>query len=201
MPTHARTPPPSPAAANDAGVAAIDRPAASVDALPDATPDGFEILDVCHRQTLFSLGKMAALMTRLSLHGPDDESRRIAREIVGFFSTTARQHHEDEERHVFPKLATSPDPEVVQAVQRLQQDHGWLEEDWRQLAPQLDAVAAGQSWVDLDLLRDGAEVFIALMHDHMTLEESMIYPRARGRADAGERRAMGREMAARRRAR
>jgi len=161
--------------------------------------DGFDVLDACHRQTLFTLGKLAALVTRLQGPGPDDEARSLAREIVGFFSSTARAHHEDEERHVFPALLAAGDPDIVQAVRRLQQDHGWLEEDWRALSAQLDAVASGQSWWDPEALREGAEVFIALSHDHIALEESVVYPQARARLGSGQRREIGREMAARRR--
>ena len=83
---------------------------------------------------------------------------------------------------------------------RLQQDHDWLEEDWMELAPHIAAVANGQLGYDLDLLREGAATFTALSHDHIALEESCIYPQARAQLDARERRAMGREMAARRRA-
>ena len=167
---------------------------------PPAPDNGFDVLDACHRQTLFTLGKLAALVTRLKGRGPDAEARAMASEIVRFFSTTARQHHEDEERHVFPTLIASGDADVVDAVQRLQQDHRWLQEDWMELSPMLDAVAAGQSWYDLDALREGAEVFTALSHDHIALEEFYIYPQARARLRPGERREMGREMAARRRA-
>ncbi len=162
--------------------------------------DGFDALDACHRQTLFTLGKLSALITRLQVVGVDDQTRALAAEIVEFFSTTARQHHVDEERHVFPKLIEGGDAETVQAVQRLQQDHGWLEEDWLELQPHLDAVAAGQSWYDVDTLRAGVEVFEALSHDHIALEESLIYPQARRQLLDSERREMGREMAARRRA-
>jgi hemerythrin-like domain-containing protein len=162
--------------------------------------DGFDALDVCHRQTLLTLGKLAALVTRLRRHGCDATARALASEIVTHFSTTARQHHEDEERHVFPRLLASDDPDIVQAVQRLQQDHGWLEEDWRELSAQLDAVASGQTWFDLDALQEAATVFIALSHEHIALEESCIYPQARARLRHAERREMGREMAARRRA-
>lgn len=162
--------------------------------------DGFEVLDVCHRQTLFTLGRLAALMTRLQQHGADEEARAMARQVVDHFSTIARAHHEDEERHVFPALLAGGDAQVVQAVQRLQQDHGWLEEDWRALWPQLEAVALGQSWWDLDALREGVEIFIALSHDHVALEESLIYPQARARLGRTERLDIGREMAARRRA-
>jgi hemerythrin-like domain-containing protein len=124
----------------------------------------------------------------------------MASEVLTFFSTTVRQHHEDEERHVFPRLATDCDAETVQAVLRLQQDHDWLEEDWMALSPHLAAIAAGQSWWEIESLRDGASVFSALLRDHIALEESLIYPQARQRLQGAQRRDMGREMAARRRA-
>ena len=164
-----------------------------------SAPDGFDALDLCHRQSLLALGKLTAMVARLTEQGPDREVRDLAEEVIRHFSTTARQHHADEEAHVFPRLAAGGDPEIVQAVLRLQQDHDWLEEDWMELAPHLEAVASGQSWYDIDLLRHGSEVFIALMHDHMALEESYLYPEARARLNARERVAMGREMAARRR--
>lgn len=162
--------------------------------------DGFDVLDACHRQTLHTLEKLTDLVARLTTGGADDQARAMAGEIVHFFSTTARQHHEDEERHVLPKLATSDDPQIVQAVLRLSQDHNWLEEDWMEISPQVDAVACGLNWYDLDTLREGVEVFAALSRDHIALEESLIYPQARARLGTGERREMGREMAARRRA-
>jgi hemerythrin-like domain-containing protein len=165
-----------------------------------ASGDGFDVLDACHRQTLLTLDKLGDLVKRLADGGADAQVRVLAAEIVRFFSTTARQHHEDEERHVFPALATSSNPDVVQAVLRLSQDHNWLEEDWMELSPQVDAVACGLNWYDLDVLREGVEVFTALSRDHITLEESLIYPQARANLRAGERQEMGREMAARRRA-
>ena len=162
--------------------------------------DGFEVLDACHIRTVFTLGKLTALVSRLASTGADAEARAMAGEIAAFFSGTARQHHQDEELFVFPKLLAGGNAEIVQAVQRLQQDHAWLEEDWLELAPQVDAVACGQAWYDIDSLREGVEIFTELSRDHMALEESLIYPQARARLLEGERRAMGREMAARRRA-
>ncbi|MBA2723187.1 MAG: hemerythrin domain-containing protein [Methylibium sp.] len=162
-------------------------------------PDGFDVLDVCHRQTVLTLGKLAALISSLVRTGPDPDSRALANEIIRHFSTTARLHHEDEERHLFPRLLRDGDAATTQTVQRLQQDHAWLEQDWKEILPHLDAVASGQSWYDLDFLREAAAVFTALSHDHIALEESFIYPHARSRMGDGERRDMGREMAARRR--
>lgn len=162
--------------------------------------DGFEVLDACHRETIVKLGQLAALVAGLGDGEPDAAARTLAREIVRFFTTTARQHHLDEEQHVFPELLTRGSDEVVQAVRRLRQDHGWLEEDWLELEPQLDALASGQSWVDRAVLREGVEIFVALSRDHVTLEESFIYPQARAMLREQDRRDMGRQMAARRRA-
>jgi hemerythrin-like domain-containing protein len=166
-----------------------------------AAADGFVALDDVHQRTLVELTELEALVVHLAAHGLDRESRSKAAQIQRFFSTTARQHHEDEERHVFPSLATSADPATVQAVLRLQQDHNWLEEDWMELEPQIAAVAGGQAWYDLDVLREGVGVFVALSRDHIALEESLIYPQARSQLSADARGAMGREMAARRRQR
>lgn len=165
----------------------------------DSAQSGFDVLDVCHRQTVIALGRLAALMTRLANQGADDEARTLAREIVRHFSTTSRDHHLDEERHVFPTLLVTGDTETVQAVQRLQQDHSWLEEDWSELSPMLEAIAGGQSWVDLDVLREGVEVFTSLSHEHIALEESLIYPQARAQLGPAAQATMGREMLGRRR--
>ena len=62
-------------------------------------------------------------------------------------------------QHVFPSLLTSGDAVLVQHVHRLQQDHGWLEEDWLELQPQLRAVVEGYNWYDLDFLRAAVPVF------------------------------------------
>ncbi len=165
---------------------------------PMANADGFDILDGCHRQTLFTLGKLAALMSRLDRHGADEDARNLAREVHLYFSTTARQHHEDEERHVFPALREAADADLLQTIDRLQQDHHWLHADWMELAPQLDAVANGQSWWEIDILRDCSVIFAALSHEHIALEESIIYPQARKRIASAGKGEMHREMAARR---
>lgn len=163
------------------------------------TASNFDVLDLCHRETIFALGKLAAVMTALQTRGADDEVRALAAEVVRHFSTMAREHHQDEERHIFPKMLESGKPELVRAVQRLRQDHGWLEEDWLELSAQLDAVASGQGWYDLDVLREGVSIFIALSHEHIALEESLIYPHARAHLHVSELGEMGREMSARRR--
>ena len=165
-----------------------------------AVGSAFGVLDDCHRQTLAAIADLETIVSRLEAGSVDAPTRTLAADVVRHFSTTARQHHEDEELHVFPKLATDGDAAMKQAILRLQEDHHWIEEDWMELLPHLDAVACGQTWYDVALLREGAEIFAALSRDHIALEESCLYPEARARMGAAEELAMGREMAARRRA-
>lgn len=158
-----------------------------------------DVLDACHQQVVIHLKKLADLMDHVDANGPDEQARQTAREVFDFFSDTARTHHLDEERHIFPALLKSSDADLVQATLRLQQDHGWLEEDWLELAPQLEAIANGYSWYNLEELRHSVHVFTALYYDHINLEEMMIYPAAKARLDGWDLQSMGREMAERRR--
>ena len=139
----------------------------------------FEALDQTHLQMLEKLSQLSSLIDRLSAEGIDDAARREAAQIHAFFADTSRAHHAAEEQLVFPGLLTSRDEELVQHVLRLQQDHGWIEEDWRELSPQLQAIAEGYSAYDLDFLRAATPIFTDLIREHIVLEESVVYPASR----------------------
>ncbi len=144
----------------------------------------FDALDRLHAQILQVLTQFDRLLEHLDDNGPDAVAQASANEIYTFFADSARQHHADEEQYVFPSLLASNDAELIQHVRRLQQDHGWLEEDWLELAPQIEAIAKGFSWYDLAMLRQALPVFTELYKDHIGLEESMIYPEAKRRQQA-----------------
>lgn len=143
-----------------------------------------DTLDRTHRQMMGVLVDLKHLVEHLAEHGVDAAARSGAKAVCQFFGRHAQQHHADEEALIFPPLIRKGDAELTQHVLRLQQDHGWLEEDWLELAPQLQAVAEGYSWYELDSLRHGVAVFTTLYHEHIALEESLIYPEARRQMDA-----------------
>lgn len=161
--------------------------------------DAFDVLDACHQQIVRALDQLHQLVDRLERHGVDGETQTLARHVFQFFTNTARQHHADEEKHVFPALLRSGNPELVHHTLRLQQDHGWIEEDWLELAPQIEAIAAGYNWFNVDQLRLSVPLFAALYADHMALEELMVYPEAKVRMADRDVYGAGREMAERRR--
>lgn len=164
-----------------------------------ASEDGFVAFDACHRRMLATIGLLEQLVDRLDAGDLGDADRADVAAAVAFLATEVPDHHRNEERLVFPPLMAGGDPEVVQAVMRLHQDHGWLEQDWRELAPQLQVLAAGYGGLDPDVLRSGIALYAALLRDHIALEEALIYPQARAWLGEDGRRALGRELAAERR--
>jgi len=141
----------------------------------------FIALDECHRQMLLHLEQLRHLMLGMQSAGLDDVGRAEAAEIEAFFSGASRQHHAEEERSVFPELLNSDQPELVSAVRSLQQDHGWIEENWVELGPRLRALASGSAWVDETEFLSYAQVFMDLVSEHLALEESLIYPESKAR--------------------
>ena len=146
---------------------------------PIATPADFQVLDQTHQQVVQVLATMAQLLDHMDDNGPDEKARQMASEIRSFFEGHVRQHHAEEEARVFPGLLASGDEELAHHVRRLQQDHGWLEEDWRMLGPQLEAIERGYNWYDLPMLRQALPIFEALNREHIALEEAVVYPAAK----------------------
>ncbi|MDD2882626.1 MAG: hemerythrin domain-containing protein [Rhodoferax sp.] len=147
----------------------------------DLQTERFKALDACHQQIHEHLTELSDLMDRLDADSDSAHCRQKAKTIEAFFSETARTHHAAEEKDVFPGLLASDKPEVVQAVQMLKQDHGWIEQNWIELAPMLRAIAQGEDWADMAELKHNAEVFLNLCRDHIVLEETLIYPEAKAR--------------------
>lgn len=139
----------------------------------------FDALDAVHAQILEHLGRLDRLPAMLADKGLDPAVRKIAAEASTFFGGVARQHHADEDRLVFPSLLHGGPAHVVEQVHRLQQDHGWLEEDWRTLQPHVEAVAEGIGGYDLEMMRRAIPIFSTLYREHIAVEESMVYPAAK----------------------
>jgi hemerythrin-like domain-containing protein len=142
-------------------------------------PDRFQALDACHLEIHNHLVKLDEVLKLLETGADEEQYRQQVGAIEAYFSSTSRQHHAEEEKNVFPALLRSDNAELVHAVRTLQQDHGWIEQNWIELAPMLRAVAEGEDWVDPAELQHAVSVFLALCRDHITREETLIYPAAK----------------------
>lgn len=176
--------------------------AALLNVTPPAQPPGpaetglFDFMDAQHQAIRRELLALQDLVQAIDADGLTPAVRARSGELRNWFDTHAREHHLDEEQHVFPALLANA--ETADTARRLRQDHGWLEEDWLEIAPALGAAAEGNLWFDLDVLRHAVEVFAQLYTDHMLLEEGLAFPQARERLPAQAQAAMGVEMARRR---
>ena len=159
---------------------------------------GFAALDECHRRVLARVDELSGLVAAIEAGEINPAMRTLAASIAQFLGNDARRHHEDEERHVFPPLLASGNADLVDAVLRLQQDHCWIEEDWFELEPHVQAIATGYGTCDIDTLKEGTAILAALYKEHIALEESIVYPEARARIGSAGLDAMAREMIARR---
>lgn len=159
----------------------------------------FEMLEACHERVQRSLALLGRLIAHVDAHGHDAQSRSAAHDVLRYFELAAPHHHEDEERHVFPRLLAQGDAAVVQAVQRLRDEHVRIGELWARLRPVLQAwsgeAAAGAVPGDF---RDAAQAFAELYAGHIPVEEGLVFPAARAGLGPEELRAMGDEMRERR---
>lgn len=163
-----------------------------------AVPDAFDVFDASHREIVMQLQNLDDLCAKLQRASPSEKDAVRARDLISFFSGPARDHNYEEERHAFPPLLQCGTPELVQAAQSLQEDHALIELNWLDLMPDLQAVASGSPSIDLHSLVEHAQTFSAVMRDHITIEESLLYPALRTRLEAAMRRSVSREIAARR---
>ena len=150
----------------------------------------FEMLHACHER----VERMLHLLERLAAHlgkvGPDTQAQQAAADVLRYFEIAAPQHHQDEERHVLPRLRAQGQAELAD---RIAADHQRMHGAWLALREQLFAVQRAE---DPDCSQWPA--FCALYRAHIALEEAQAFPAAAAQCDAQALRAMGEEMAGRR---
>jgi len=139
----------------------------------------FQALDACHLLIQESMVELERLVKRMETQGLDNADRKLAGKIEAFFSSTSRKHHAQEEAEVFPPLLVSGSEEIKTAVRILQQDHGFIEENWIVLGPQLRAIAEGNDWYSSEEFQHNVATFLELLDGHIALEESMVYPESK----------------------
>ena len=145
----------------------------------ETTPQTFKALDACHLQIQKHLAELQRMALHMETADLGEADRKLAGEIHDYFASTSRDHHAQEESHVFPPLLASADEALKEAVRSLQQDHGFIEENWIELGPQLSAIAEGNDWFDTAEFQHNVGLFLELMNGHIALEESLIYPESK----------------------
>ena len=65
-------------------------------------PAVFEFLDKTHQDIMAQLVLLSPLVDAIESEGLNAANREKVRRILHYFNTEARQHHLDEEKHIFP---------------------------------------------------------------------------------------------------
>ena len=157
----------------------------------------FEMLAACHERVERMLALLERVQAHVATHGADGDARQAARDVMRYFDQAAPHHHEDEERHVLPRLRAQGQAALAD---RLHADHEAMGAAWRRLREDLVALAerGERAVVPAPGAASGWAAFTALYRAHVALEDGQAFPLAAAQADPAARAAMGQEMAARR---
>lgn len=157
----------------------------------------FALMGACHERVARTLGLLERIGAHVAAHGCDAQARDAAKDVLRYFTIAAPLHHEDEERHVLPRLRAQGRTALAD---RLHADHHEMETRWSAIAPELMAIRDGG--LDLDGLaatRARWAEFATLYAAHLEAEDHDAYPAVGVDLAESELQAMGAEMAARRR--
>lgn len=152
----------------------------------------FEMLAACHERVRRSLDLLRRLHAHVSRHGVDGQAREAAADVLRYFDIAGPAHHEDEERHVLPRLRSAGRTALAE---RLHAEHREMTNLWARLRPPLLAWAGGEmAEMDSVVLLH----YIDLYGAHLTAEDAEAFAAARVGLGTGALAAMGEEMASRR---
>jgi hemerythrin-like domain-containing protein len=168
-------------------------------------PPGFDdplgFLAAVHVRLQQRCALLARFADHVRRHGPEPAVRATALHVMRMFDDECPLHHADEEEDLFPRLraASPPDKaaEIDALLAQLVPQHAQLRELYGALRPQLETVADGRLGVLDRLLVDRLHT-LCLQHEET--EDVVLLPLARELLAPVALEAIGRAMAARRKA-
>lgn len=170
---------------------------------PTATrPDTpLQRLHGCHQRLQQQCATLQRLPAHVATHGADEQAADAARAVMRYFDIASADHHEDEERDLFPALleamAGSDAVCLRELTGTLTTQHRELHALWLALRPALQRVCEGDATA-LDAAQ--IERFVAAQARHLAREESELLPMAARLVDDAAWQRIGRAMQLRREA-
>ncbi len=157
--------------------------------------DPLEMLLACHGRIQAQCATLNKLLAHLPVHGCDAQAQQAARAILRYFDTAGRNHHDDEEKDLFPLLLASSSGAAHALIARLLGEHQLMDTAWERLRRYLTGLAEGKS-AALDA--EATEHFIGVYDRHIALENSQLLPLAKQLLTAAQLETLGKSMATRR---
>jgi hemerythrin-like domain-containing protein len=154
----------------------------------------FEMLAACHERVRRSVDLLQRLNAHVLQHGVDAQARDAAADVLRYFDIAGPAHHEDEERHVLPRLRQAGRAELAA---RLHADHAEMGRLWALLRQPLEAWTRGDS---AEMASDVLSHYIDLYQTHLAIEDEQAFATAAYQLSPKTLAAIGAEMASRRQA-
>ncbi|MCW5605690.1 MAG: hemerythrin domain-containing protein [Burkholderiales bacterium] len=158
-----------------------------------------EMLMACHERITMQCETLARLAGHLPVHGCDAQAQQAASNVMRYFDSAGRHHHEDEELDLLPRMLAAARGQNAERVAllaaRIRQDHAEMARLWEILREPLENIAHGG---DAMLDTDAVDRFCTAYRAHMALEEENLIPLAESLLAAVDLAALGKDMAARR---
>ena len=144
-----------------------------------ALDEPLEMLEACHDRIEAQLRTLERLLAYLPGHGADEQARGAAQAILRYFDLAGPNHHEDEERDLFPVLAARADPAeaagVRDLISDLLADHARMAAALAVVRGQLAPIAAGEA---AELEETAVRRLTSLYRDHIERENRELLPLA-----------------------
>jgi hemerythrin-like domain-containing protein len=160
------------------------------------------LLADCHRRVEMFLGTLQAVAEVID-HSPAEETSRALEFALRYFAQAAPKHTADEEESLFPRLRQIHDPEIESAFSKLEQleaEHRWaapLHANVERLGTQYLATGSLSS-SEVEQFRKDVGNLASMYQQHISVEESVVFPLAARMLSDAQKMAMAEEMAGRR---
>jgi hemerythrin-like domain-containing protein len=169
----------------------------SPDALPGELP-GFDeplaLLRACHTRMLDHCDLLERLVDAPGDGTGVDETREATRKVIGYFTSSAPLHHQDEESDLFPLLIRQS-LKLADLIHSLKQEHRQLVVLWEGMLPELQRLPEVADRRDL---AEKAAEFCELNRRHIRRENKEFLPLAESSLSRRQLKDIGITMAGRR---
>lgn len=164
-----------------------------------ALDEPLEMLEACHDRIEAQLQTLERLLNYLPGHGADPQARQAAQAILRYFDLAGPNHHEDEERDLFPALAALAGGEsatVDALIRDLLTDHVGMASALDAVRRQLAPIAAGTGAA---LEPEAVRLLTSRYRSHIEKENRELLPLARRLLTPADVETLSQAMTARRR--
>ena len=158
-----------------------------------------EILEACHERVKNHCQILQRLSNHLEKVGIDDQAKLASKNLLRYFDLAAKNHHEDEEKNLFPMLQESMAGSdaicINELIIRLRKEHQILETIWQEIKRPLELIASGKEAV---INQSNIRLLAKTYEQHITLEEDELLPLAKRLLNEEQLKIMSHDMTQRR---